>query len=281
MSIHSIYLLKGPSLHPHKTPTWYIPHGAGPCFFMDWNPPNTWKPMEEFLRGLPATLKEKPKAIVMISAHWLESIVSVTSHPKPALIYDYSGFPKHTYELQYPALGNPSLAGRIVSMLQASGIAAQENPERGFDHGMFIPMKIMFPNADIPVVQLSLNRNLDPKTHIEIGSALEPLRSEGILIIGSGMSFHNMRGYGDPRFTPISKEFDHWLTKTIEADPVRRQDQLIHWRAAPQAEQCHPIREEEHLLPLMVVAGAAGMDRGLRPFSDCVLQTWISGFYFS
>ncbi len=263
-----------------KMPTWYIPHGAGPCFFMDWNPPITWKPMEEFLRGLPTMLKEKPKAIVMISAHWLESTVSVTSNPRPALIYDYSGFPKHTYELQYPALGNPSLAGRIVSMLQASGIAAQENPERGFDHGMFIPMMLMFPKADIPVIQISLNRNLDPKTHIEIGRALESLRSEGVLIIGSGMSFHNMRGYGNPRFTPISKEFDQWLTKTIEADPVTRQDQLIHWRTAPHADQCHPMREEEHLLPLMVVAGAAADGKGVQGFSDCVLETTISGFIF-
>ena len=125
--------------------------------------------METYLRALPSTLEKKPKAIVVISAHWLGSTVSVTSHPKPTLIYDYSGFPKHTYELQYPALGNPVLAARIVALLQARGIAAQEDPERGFDHGMFIPMMLMFPAADIPVIQLSLNSNLDPQTHIEIG----------------------------------------------------------------------------------------------------------------
>ncbi len=263
-----------------KMPSWFIPHGAGPCFFMDWNPPNTWNSMEGFLRGLPTTLKKKPKAIVMVSAHWLEPTVSVTGHPKPTLIYDYSGFPKHTYELQYPALGDPELASCIVNLLQAKGIAAKKDPARGFDHGMFIPMMLMFPKADIPVVQLSLNSNLDPKTHIEIGRALGSLRSEGVLIIGSGMSFHNMRGYGDPRFTSISKEFDEWLTKTIEADHFTRQERLIHWRTAPHADQCHPMREEEHLLPLIVVAGAAGDGHGIKGFSDCVLETTISGFIF-
>ena len=261
-------------------PTWFIPHGAGPCFFMDWNPPNTWDAMAQYLRQLPNGLSRMPKAIVMVSAHWLEPVIRITSHPRPNLIYDYSGFPKHTYDLQYPAPGDPTLARKIVDLLAQQGIAAEEDPQRGFDHGMFIPMMLMFPKADIPAVQLSLNSNLDPQTHLEIGKALASLRDEGILMIGSGMSFHNMRGYGKPSFTPISLEFDKWLTQTIESDPDIRNKELINWGTAPFANQCHPPHEEEHLLPLMVVAGAAMHDHGAKVFTDCVLETWISGFTF-
>lgn len=263
-----------------RMPAIYIPHGAGPCFFMDWNPPNTWNCMGNFLRGLADTLPETPRAIVVASAHWLETSFSVTGHPEPQLIYDYYGFPPHTYELNYPAPGSPALANQVVQRLSQAGFDAQVDSIRGFDHGMFIPLKLMFPNADIPVIQLSLRRDLDPLSHLQAGRALAPLRDEGVLILGSGMSFHNMRGYGDVRFTPLSSEFDHWLSAAVESPPERRHELLCNWEQAPHARQCHPPAAEEHLIPLMVVAGAGHDASGTRIHTERVLETTISAFRF-
>ena len=263
-----------------RMPTWFIPHGGGPCFFMDWNPPDAWHKMGNFLKKLASTLPSKPHAIVLISAHWLEPIVSVTGGKNPDLIYDYDGFPAHTYELKYPASGDPELAKQIVNVLEDANIPAKVDAYRGFDHGMFIPMMLLFPDANIPVVQLSLNSNLDPQTQLELGQALEKLRDDGILIIGSGMSFHNMRGYGDPRFGKVSDEFDQWLTHAMESDPTQRYESLLKWESAPSARLCHPPRQEEHLLPLMVAAGAASSDKGRKVFSDRVMETELSAFVF-
>ena len=263
-----------------RMPTWFVPHGGGPCFFMDWNPPHAWNRMGDFLKGLASTLPQCPKAILMVSAHWLESSFDVTSGAAPELIYDYYGFPPHTYELKYPAPGEPQLAARIAALLGQAGLPSTVNPSRGFDHGMFIPLMLMFPDADIPVVQLSLNSSLDPQIHLQLGQALTTLRDEGVLIVGSGMSFHNMRGYGDPRFGPISDEFDHWLTDAVQAEPAQRRQALIDWAQAPSARMSHPPRAEEHLLPLMVVAGAAGADKGQRVFSDRVMETTLSAYSF-
>jgi len=263
-----------------RMPTWFIPHGGGPCFFMDWNPPQAWDRMADFLKGLAATLPQRPRAIVVVSAHWQESSFCVTSGRNPDLIYDYYGFPPHTYELRYPAPGEPELATRIASLLGQAQLPSHATPSRGFDHGMFIPLMLMFPDADIPVVQLSLINSLDPEVHLQAGKALEPLRDEGILIVGSGMSFHNMRGYGDRRFGPISDEFDRWLTEAVEAEVQQRHRALVAWAQAPSARLSHPPRAEEHLLPLMVVAGAAGNGSGRRVFSDRVMETTLSAYAF-
>lgn len=263
-----------------RMPTWFIPHGGGPCFFMDWNPPDAWDRTAAFLKSLASTLPEKPRAIVVISAHWLEPTVSVTGAEQPDLIYDYSGFPAHTYELKYPVQGDPQLAAEIVDRLKGANIQSRIDVTRGFDHGVFIPMMLMFPQADIPVVQLSLNSNLDPQSQLGIGRALQPLRDEGVLLIGSGMSFHNMRGYGDPRFGPVSDEFDQWLTGALEGEPNLRNVELINWAGAPSARLSHPPRQEEHLLPLMVVAGAADKDQARKIFSDRVMETTLSAFVF-
>jgi aromatic ring-opening dioxygenase catalytic subunit (LigB family) len=271
---------KPPTGSATRMPTWFIPHGGGPCFFMDWNPPDAWNKTARFLKGMAATLPQRPQAIVLVSAHWLESSFSVTSGRQPELIYDYYGFPPHTYELQYPAPGEPQLAARITELLGRQQLPSQANPGRGFDHGMFIPLMLMFPNADIPVVQLSLRNDLDPSAHLEAGKALESLRDEGVLIIGSGMSFHNMRAYGDPRFGPVSDEFDRWLGGAVEAAPHQRHQALVDWAQAPSARLSHPPRAEEHLLPLMVAAGAAGEDKGRRVFSDRVMETTLSAFSF-
>ena len=266
---------------PTRMPTWFVPHGGGPCFFMDWNPIDAWDRMAHFLKTAASTLPRQPKAIVLVSAHWLEPHITVTSGAQPELIYDYHGFPPHTYELTYPAPGSPALAARIVSLLQAQGIPAEQDAQRGFDHGVFIPMKLLFPEAKIPVVQLSLHNSLDPAQHLHTGRALQALRDEDVLIIGSGMSFHNMRAYGNPQYAPISDEFDDWLTHAVQAEPQERDQLLAAWTQAPRARDCHPPLSEEHLLPLMTVAGAAGNSGGRKVFSDRVMETTLSAFAFS
>lgn len=264
-----------------RQPTLYIPHGAGPCFFMDWNPADAWDDMAEFLRGIANTLPEKPKAIVVVSAHWLSTEIKITGAAQPELIYDYYGFPPHTYELTYPAAGQPELAQRMAHLLNEQGLSATADAERGFDHGLFIPFKLMFPEADIPMVQLSLRHDLDPAAHIAMGQALASLRDEGVLMVGSGMSFHNMRAFGNSRFGPISDEFDAWLTQTVSSPAPQREALLTRWFDAPQALQCHPLRQEEHLMPLMVVAGAAtGSGVGKKIFTDRVMETTQSAFRF-
>lgn len=261
-------------------PVLFIPHGAGPCFFMDWKPYDTWQGMADFLKNIAAQLPARPKAILMISAHWQAPVFGITCGAQPELIYDYYGFPEHTYELTYPAQGAPVLAERIAILLSEAGLNSQQDTSRGFDHGMFIPLKLMFPQAEIPVVQLSLRHDLAPEAHLAAGKALAPLRDEGVLIVGSGMSFHNMGGYGDANFTQPSQVFDEWLTHTIAAPPAQRFAGLRDWSHAPHAGQCHPPGDEEHLIPLMVAAGAAGEDSGKKIYSQQVLKTQISAFRF-
>lgn len=269
--------------HPRQ-PVLYIPHGAGPCFFMDWNPANAWLGMGKFLKGIAATLPQRPRAIVMLSAHWLEPQFSITAHSRPELIFDYYGFPAHTYELTYPAAGEPQLAQQLAQqlaeLLNAAELPAQLDANRGFDHGVFIPLKLMFPEADIPVVQLSMRTDLNPQAHLDAGRALAQLRDDNVLIVGSGMSFHNMRAYGDENFTAISEEFDEWLTTAVESPTEQREQLLAHWEQAPQARQCHPPRAEEHLIPLMMAAGAGTGLTGQKVYSEQVMKTTISAFRF-
>jgi aromatic ring-opening dioxygenase catalytic subunit (LigB family) len=262
-----------------RLPSYFLPHGAGPCFFMDWSPPGAWDRMAAYLRGLAAGLPARPRAILVISAHWLDPVFAAGSAARPELIFDYYGFPEHTYRLTWPAPGEPALATRVVALLQGAGLAAREDPTRGLDHGVFVPLKLVFPDAELPVVPLSLRSDLDPAAHLAAGRALAPLRDEGVLVLGSGMSFHNMRGYGDPRYGPISDAFDAWLGDAVaQPDAAARERALAGWAAAPGGLQSHPKGQEEHLLPLMVAAGAGG--RGRRDFSDRVLETTLSAFRF-
>ncbi len=275
-----------------KLPTLFIPHGGGPCFFMDWTwgPPDTWQKMGEWLASVPASINATPKAIVAISGHWEEAEFTVATNPEPSLIFDYSGFPEHTYRLTYPAPGSPKLSARVQALLTEAGIPARTDGKRGFDHGVFIPFKMMYPEANIPIVQLSLKKGLDPAEHLAAGRALNVLREEDVLIVGSGMSYHNMGGFGGSASGP-SDEFDAWLTQAVEsptdfpadhpADSSNHdtRDQLLRaWAAAPSARAAHP--REEHLLPLMVAAGAAGLDTGRKVFSDRVMSATVSAFQF-
>ncbi len=264
-----------------KFPTLYIPHGGGPCFFMEWTmgPPDTWDKMAEWLRGLGAAVGGRPTALLIISAHWEEAEFSVTQAPRPSLLFDYYGFPEHTYRLRYPAADSVQLATRIKQLLTEAGSVVRGDGARGFDHGVFIPFKLVYPDADIPIVQLSLKAGLVPGEHIAVGRALETLRHEGVLIIGSGMSYHNMRGFGSAAATPASDAFDAALSDVVSLpQAAMRNERLGAWTSLPQARSCHP--REEHLLPLMVAAGAAGEDSGQRIFSDHVMNVAVSAFQF-
>lgn len=261
-------------------PTVFLPHGAGPCFFMDWPPAGTWDHMGGWLRGLVAELGVVPKAIVVVSAHWEAPDFTVNAQSNPGLLFDYSGFPEHTYQLTWPAPGSPELAARIRELLSAAGIANAEDTVRGIDHGVFIPMKLVFPQAEVPVVQLSLRRGLDPAEHLALGRALAPLRNEGVLIIGSGMSFHNMQRFrrDGQGVDADSQRFDAWLSETVSLPRASREQQLIDWSQAPGGRGSHP--REEHLIPLHVIAGAAREDVGRKVFEDRVLGSVQSAFVF-
>jgi aromatic ring-opening dioxygenase catalytic subunit (LigB family) len=264
----------------NRQPAIFLPHGGGPCFFMDWTwgPADTWNATKHFLEGFAATLPEPTKAMVVISGHWEERAFTASAAAAPRLIYDYSGFPEHTYQLTWPAPGAPSLAARVAELLKRSGLPSSVDPSRGFDHGVFVPLKVVFPEAQIPVVTLSLDTSLDPALHLAAGRALAPLRDEGVLIVGSGMSFHNLRAYIRPETRDRARAFDDWLTHAVESGSSERDELLSKWREAPNAIFAHP--REEHLVPLMVAAGAGGAAPGKRIFNDEPMGAAISAYRF-
>ena len=266
---------------PISFPTLYIPHGGGPCFFMDWTmgPADTWDRMASWLRQLADSIGARPTQIVVCSAHWEGEHILINSNPKPALIYDYNGFPPHTYELEYPVPGSPQLAEQIQSLLIGAGISASLDAKHGLDHGTFIPFKLIYPDADIPIVQMSLRNDLDPAHHLAVGRALFPLRQEGALIVGSGMSYHNMQALMTPgKDKADARQFDSWLRNACVSKSSEREQQLCNWQSAPAARKAHP--REEHLLPLMVVAGAAGDEAGVAIYQDQVLGAQVSAIQF-
>lgn len=267
----------------HRFPAIYIPHGGGPCFFMDppAEAPHLWDSMGAYLRGIGASVGAKPKAILVVSAHWEAARPTVNSGVRPGMLFDYYGFPEHTYRLDYPAPGSPELAARVRELLGDAGIASDEDAQRGFDHGVFVPFLLMIPDADVPVVQLSLHAGLDPQAHLAIGRALEPLRDEGVLVIGSGMSYHNLREFFSSTQAAVSasEQFDTQLTNAVEeGDANARDAHLTAWKQMPGALASHP--RAEHLLPLMVVAGAAGADRGRRTWNGRIFGKPVSAFQF-
>jgi aromatic ring-opening dioxygenase catalytic subunit (LigB family) len=243
-----------------------------------WGPADTWHRTQLFLEGLAQTLPETPKAIVVVSAHWEEIAFTASSAASPELIFDYSGFPEHTYRLTWPAPGEPALAERVAELLKNARLPTAVSNSRGFDHGVFVPLKVVFPEARIPVVSLSLAASLDPALHLAAGRALAPLRDEGVLIVGSGMSFHNLRGYFQPQTQERASAFDAWLTRAVESPTAKRDALLTGWREAPYAAYAHP--REEHLIPLMVAAGAGSGAPGTRIFSDEPMGAAISAYSF-
>lgn len=258
--------------NPGKQPVYYIPHGGGPCFFMDWTigPADTWHKMAAWLSGMAAELQAKPAAWLVVSAHWEAEVPTVTAADNPALIYDYHGFPAETYRLTYPVPGSPSLAGDVLQLLSAEGIQSTASTARGLDHGAFIPFKLISPEATIPLVQLSLQRELNADFHYRIGRALAPLRDQGVCIVGSGFSSHNLAAMMQPdSIMPGSADFNDWLVNSCGRPEADRRRRLANWLGAPAARLVHP--REEHLIPVMVAAGAALDDPGECVFRDVVL----------
>jgi aromatic ring-opening dioxygenase catalytic subunit (LigB family) len=240
--------------------------------------------LNEFLKALPSKLPETPRALLVISGHWEEDELSVTSGAEPAMVYDYGGFPEHTYHIRYAAPGNPELAASVQSLLRKAGIPVHLDPRRGFDHGAFTVAYPMFPKANVPMIQLSLKSGYDSEFHLRMGKALAPLRNEGVLIIGSGLSYHNMRGFqlgaeGSRVVTEQSRHFDDWLNQSLVlSSPEERRRKLVAWEKAPDARAVHP--QEDHLIPLMVAVGAAEDEKATLIYHELLRGVMCSSFRF-
>jgi 4,5-DOPA dioxygenase extradiol len=242
-----------------NTPVLFLSHGGGPMpLLRDPGHTGMLQAFGQIKRKLDQ-LPTKPSALLFVSAHWENSQATVTTSAEPPLYYDYYGFPSEAYAISYPVAGAPDLAVLIISRLQQSGIHAGSDAERGLDHGVFVPALLLFPDADIPCIQLSLIKGLDPATHLALGKALRWLREQNVMIIGSGFSFHNMReffGSGSAQADELNMAFERWLSETVTlSDRAQCEQRLLNWPQAPGARFCHP--REEHLLPLHVCAAAA------------------------
>ncbi|WP_323779829.1 class III extradiol ring-cleavage dioxygenase [Thalassovita sp.] len=252
-----------------RLPTYFISHGGGPW---PWIPQMAaeLEPLAASFRAMPGEIGQKPKAVLMISGHWESDEFAVMHSARPPMVYDYHGFPPETYEIQYPAPGAPNLAEEVAQMIHSAGLPTRLDDEYGYDHGTFVPMAVMYPDANIPLFQVSMRHNYDPVEHFELGRALAPLRDRGVLIVGSGLSYHNLRMFGPAAKTP-STVFDDWLTKTLALPPAERKQAIMEWEKAPQARICHA--QEDHLVPLFAALGAAEDD----PATQVYHQTNIRG----
>ena len=260
-----------------RFPVYFVSHGGGPWPWMEDRRAAFAKTVRE-IGALPQRLPSRPKAVLVITGHWEAPQFTVSTAAWPPMDYDYYGFPEHTYQLQYPAPGSPLLAARVRELLQHAGIPCGEDPERGLDHGTFVPLFLMYPEADVPVVLLSMKSGYDPLAHLRAGEALQPLRDEGVLILGSGLTYHNMRGFNQDASTPVAAAFEEWLNEAIGQPAQKRNEMLAHWAQAPAARLAHP--REDHLIPLLVVAGAAGADTGHRLFVDHVMKVAMGSYEF-
>ncbi len=262
-----------------KQPVYFISHGGGPWpWIPEWI--QDYKALRHSIENIAKELPEKPKAILMISAHWItQGQLTIMSNPRPGMIYDYYGFPNYTYQIDYPASSDPTLAREIAEQLTRHGFVVSEDNERGFDHGAFVPLALAFPRADIPVIQLSIERAFDPLYHIRLGEALASLRDEGVLILASGLSFHNMKLFNAQGHKP-SVAFDQWLQEQLQKPQQERIQALLDWEKAPAARIVHA--KEDHLIPLMVAVGAAGDDPAIMNYHEDYAMggVAVSGFRF-
>ena len=238
----------------HPLPTYFISHGGGPWPYVP-EMRARMQVLEASLADIPLQIGTVPRAVLVVSGHWEAPEFTVMGNAKPPMVYDYSGFPEHTYHVLYPAPGAPDVAHRVQQLAGKAGIVVGMDMQQGFDHGTFAPLVVMYPQANVPVLQLSLKSGYDPLAHLAIGRALAPLRGEGVLIVGSGLSYHNLRNFGPQAALP-SRQFDDWLQQTlVAASPQQRTERLMDWQSAPAARMAHP--REDHLVPLMVALGAA------------------------
>jgi 4,5-DOPA dioxygenase extradiol len=235
-----------------RLPTLFLSHGS-PMHAVDSGAPG--RAWEALGRTLP-----RPRAVLMASAHWETSVPMLTGNAKPETIHDFGGFPPELYRLRYPSPGAPAVATEAVAHLKEAGITAGIDGCRGLDHGAWVPLRWMYPAADVPVLQISVQPGLGTAHHLRLGRALAPLADAGVLIVGSGHTTHNLRDWmtnarrGET--LPYAKAFADWMHDRIEAHDV---DALVAYRElAPDAVRAHPT--EEHFLPLFVALGAAGDD---------------------
>ncbi len=245
-------------------PTYFISHGGGPW---PWVPAwrSQFRNLEASLAHIPHEIGAKPSAVLFVSGHWEEAEFAIMSAGRPGMVYDYHGFPAETYRIAYPAPGAPEIAARTGDLIRQAGLPTRLDEKRGFDHGAFVPLFVMYPEAETPAFQLSLQSGYDPLKHIELGRALAPLRAEGVLIIGSGLSYHNLNLFGPGARAP-SEAFDHWLADLMANPPDRRTSAVLGWETAPFARVCHP--REDHLAPLFVALGAAENEGATRVYHE-------------
>jgi aromatic ring-opening dioxygenase catalytic subunit (LigB family) len=247
-----------------RMPTYFISHGGGPWPWMpDWRA--MFKNLEASFVQMVKDLPERPKAILMISGHWEDDSFAVMSSPNPPMVYDYSGFPPETFQIQYKAPGAPDLAQRAHDLIAAAGLPVRLDATQGYDHGTFVPAFVMFPDASVPLFQVSLRKGYSPAEHFALGRALAPLRDEGVLIVGSGLSYHNLRLFGPGAKVP-SEAFDAWLAETMAATPKDRTVRLLNWEQAPYARTCH--KEEDHFVPIFAALGAAEGEAATMVYHD-------------
>jgi len=259
-------------------PVVFVSHGGGPWPWVEGMRENFATTEREFAR-LPQLLPEKPKAVLVITGHWEEREFTVATASHPPMEYDYSGFPPHTYQIVYPAPGAPALAAQVAQLLRDAGITVKEDASRGFDHGVFVPLFLMYPQAEVPVLMLSMKSGHDPAAHLRLGQSLAPLRDEGVLILGSGLTYHNMRGFGRSESSAPAAAFEQFLNEAIGASgSAHRSAMLEAWERAPAARLAHP--REDHLVPLFVIAGAAGEDAGRRVFADYAMNVTMASYVF-
>ena len=263
---------------PDRLPTYFISHGGGPWPWLEDMRPH-YSELEKSLERMREEHSGDLKAILMISGHWEEDRMTVMSGARPPMEYDYFGFPDHTYQIRYPAPGDPSLAAEVKGLLDQAGIETGSDEGRGFDHGTFAPAYIMYPQADMPIVQLSIHSNYDPELHYQVGRALAPLRDQEVLIVGSGLSYHNL---GAIRHPEIAREpsiaFDTWLQDTLlSSDPETRHQRLLDWEAAPSARSAHP--KEDHLVPLMAAVGAAETEAATMVYHEMFMGNFAASSF--
>jgi aromatic ring-opening dioxygenase catalytic subunit (LigB family) len=237
--------------------------------------PGAYDCLEQSLHDVREELGEIPRAVLMISGHWEADRFLLSSAAHPPMVFDYYGFPEHTYRIRYDAPGAPALAETVRAMLDRGGVATGLDPRRGFDHGTFSLMQTLYPEAKLPLVQLSMQADFDPAAHLRVGELIAPLRDQGVLIIGSGFSFHNLGGIRKATGKAASETFDRWLNDTlVNATAEARRQRLLDWSAAPAARAAHP--REDHLIPLMVAVGAAGDDAGAQVYHESAFMGAIT-----
>jgi aromatic ring-opening dioxygenase catalytic subunit (LigB family) len=246
-------------------PTYFISHGGGPWPWLTGPFRRQFDRLEVSLQDVAREIGPDPRAILVVSGHWEEDRFTVQAGAQPGMVYDYGGFPPETYRIQYPAPGAPEVAERVRDLLERAGIPAALDARRGYDHGTFAPLYAMYPQASVPIVQLSLKHGYDPATHVAAGRALASLREEDVVIMGSGLSWHNLRMLG-PEAREVSEAFDAWLDETLTASPDERIARLMRWEQAPAARVAHP--HEDHFVPLMVALGAAEHEAAHRVYHE-------------